>query len=155
MATGYETATALRAAFDEGDLDRFKSILKESGRTRTYSPDRTVYNNKRTEFNIMAHVLYHVIDKEPEKLEFFEALLPYCRNVDTQFRAGGGTGEFYGSKVTALIYAVALDCGKNIKTKIKCIELLLLQIPFPPILQTSEESAGLYHHCCSPMSPRC
>ena len=115
----------MRAAFDEGDLDKFKSILKESGRTRTYSPDRTAYNNKRTGFNIMAHVLYQVIDKEPEKLEFFEALLPYCRNVDTQFRAGGGTGEFYGSKVTALIYAVALDCGKNIKTKIKCIELLL------------------------------
>lgn len=125
MATGYETAEEMRAAFDEGDLDKFKSILKESGRTRTYSPDRTAYNNKRTGFNIMAHVLYQVIDKEPEKLEFFEALLPYCRNVDTPFRAGGGTGEFYGSKVTALIYAVALDCGKNIKTKIKCIELLL------------------------------
>lgn len=147
MTSGYETAAALKAAYDEGSLDEFKLILKERGNTKTYAPEKTVYNGDRNGLNVLFYILDNVMDREPSKLEFFEALLPYCKDVDRQFVSR--TEGHYGEKTSALTYALSLNVEAT-DTKAKCIELLLkhgasVNVPTPLVSDITGS--------CKPLTP--
>ena len=147
MTSGYETAAALKAAYDEGSLDEFKLILKERGNTKTYAPEKTVYNGDRNGLNVLFYILDNVMDREPSKLEFFEALLPYCKDVDRQFVSR--TEGHYGEKTSALTYALSLNV-ESTDIKAKCIELLLkhgasVNVPTPPVSDITGS--------CKPLTP--